>query len=217
MSTTANPAATTATAHDPAAMRDPATVQDPAAVQDSAVAQNPAAVQDSVAVQDPATFQDPAAVQNPATVRNPVPEPVRIRAHHGVTRRLGHWTTERRLDILASKASIMLDLRSPRIEEGDIEIHLDIDHAAVKLLVSEGTVIDHAEVRRIGRYRVSNRPGTDAPSRRVVLLGEMRNAEIRVRRGGVATLSAMCTKEYLADARQARREGRYPTIDDPSR
>jgi len=45
----------------------------------------------------------------------------------------------------------------------------------------------------------------------------MRSAEVRVHRRGVAILSAMCSREYLADALQARREGRYPTIDDPSR
>jgi hypothetical protein len=35
--------------------------------------------------------------------------------------------------------------------------------------------------------------------------------------GGVAILSAMCSREYLSDARQARREGRYPVVDDPGR
>jgi hypothetical protein len=45
----------------------------------------------------------------------------------------------------------------------------------------------------------------------------MRGAEVRVDRGGVAILSAMCSREYLSDAPQARREGRYPVIDDPGR
>ncbi len=151
------------------------------------------------------------------TPQAPAHEPVRIRAHHAVTRKLGHWTTARSLDVRASRANVVLDLRSSRIEPGDIEIQLDIDHATVKLLVTEGTVIDHDEVRRVGRYRVSDRAGTDVPDRRIVLLGEMRNAEVRVRRGGMAILSAMCTREYLADALQARREGRYPVIDDPAR
>jgi hypothetical protein len=145
-------------------------------------------------------------------------EIVRIRAHHGVARKLGHWTTSRRMDVRASRASIMLDLRSPRIEAGDIEILLDIDHVVVKLLVPDGAIIDHAEVSRIGRGRVKDWTGVSAPGgRRIVFLGEMRQAEVRVHRGGIAILSAMCSREYLADALQARREGRYPAIDDPSR
>jgi hypothetical protein len=145
-------------------------------------------------------------------------ETVRIRAHHGVVRRLGHWTTSRRMDVRASRASITVDLRSPRIEPGDIEIRLDIDHAMVKLLVPDGANIDHDEVSRVGRGRVKDRTGVSAPGgRRILLVGEMRHAEVRVHRGGIAILSAMCSREYLTDALQARREGRYPAIDNPSR
>ena len=32
-----------------------------------------------------------------------------------------------------------------------------------------------------------------------------------------AFLSAMCSREYLAGARRVRREGQFPTIDDPAR
>ena len=113
---------------------------------------------------------------------------------------------------------IVLDLRSPQIPAGDIEVSLDIDHALVKLLVPEGAVLEHGDARRIGRCRVKDWTGTEAPEgRRIVLTGELRNAEVRVHRGGVAILSAMCSREYLADALQARRTGAYPTIDDPSR
>ncbi len=45
----------------------------------------------------------------------------------------------------------------------------------------------------------------------------MRHGEVRVYRGGIAILAAMGSREYLADARQARREGRLPTTCDPSR
>jgi hypothetical protein len=66
--------------------------------------------------------------------------------------------------------------------------------------------------------RVKDWTGISAPGgRRIVLLGEMRDAEVRVHRGGIAILSAMCSREYVADALRARREGRYPSIDDPSR
>ncbi len=143
---------------------------------------------------------------------------VPIRAHNTVAKQLGHWTDQRQFDVRASRSTVVLDLRSPQIPAGDIEISLDADHAIVKLLVNDGAVIDHGDVRRIGRGRVKDWTGSAAPEgRRIVLTGELRDAEVRVHRGGIAILSAMCSREYLADARQARREGRFPTIDDPSR
>lgn len=145
-------------------------------------------------------------------------QPVAIRAHGAVTKRLGDWTDHREFDVRASRGTVVMDLRSPQIPAGDIEISLDADHAIVKLLVSDGTVIEHGDVRRVGRGRVKDWTGTAAADgRRIVLTGELRNAEVRVHRGGIAILSAMCSREYLADVRQARREGRFPTIDDPSR
>jgi hypothetical protein len=153
------------------------------------------------------------------TVPESVPaETVPVRAHGTVTRRLGHWTSARHLDVRASRGSVLLDLRSRQIPAGDIRVDLDIDHAVVKLLVPDGAVIDADEVRRVGRGRVKDWTGTPAPDgRRIVLRGEMRRAEVRVYRGGVAILVAMGSREYLADALQARREGRFPTIDDPGR
>jgi len=140
-----------------------------------------------------------------------------IRAHSRVVKHLGHWTCARQFDVRASRGAVVLDLRSPQIA-GDIEVRLDIDHAMVKLLVPDGAVIEDGDTRRIGRCRIKDWTGVSAAGgRRVVLSGEMRNAEVRVHRGGVAILSAMCSREYLADALTARREGRYPTIDDPTR
>jgi len=144
--------------------------------------------------------------------------PVAIRAHGAVVKQLGHWTDHRKFDVRTSRGTIVIDLRSPRIPAGDIEISLDADHAIVKLLVSDGAVVEHGDVRRVGRGRVKDWTGKpSAGGRRIVLTGELRNAEVRVHRGGIAILSAMCSREYLADARQARREGRLPAIDDPSR
>jgi hypothetical protein len=143
---------------------------------------------------------------------------VPVRAHGRVVKLLGHWTRQREFDVRASRGSVVLDLRSPRIADGDIEISLDVDHAVVKLLVPHGAVIDDDNARRIGRCRVKDWTGKCEPfGRRIVLTGELRSAEVRVHRGGIAILSAMGSREYLAEARQARRAGRYPTIDDPSR
>ncbi len=173
------------------------------------------------------TAADPAAQATAAadtaaqatTAADPAAEETaRIRAHYRVVKKLGHWTTARSLDVRASRGSVLLDLRSPRIAAGDIEIQLDIDHAMVKLLVPNGAIVDDGEARRVGRGRVKDWTGTGAPGgRRILLRGELRNAEVRVHRGGIAILSAMCSREYLADARRARREGRLPMIDDPAR
>jgi hypothetical protein len=154
-----------------------------------------------------------------ATVLSDTTEPpVPVRAHGTVVKQLGHWTDRREFDVRASRGTVVLDLRSPQIPAGDIQISLDADHAIVKLLVSYGTLIDDGDVRRIGRGRVKDWTGTAAAGgRRIVLTGELRNAEVRVHRGGIAILSATCSREYLVDALQARREGRFPTIDDPSR
>lgn len=147
-----------------------------------------------------------------------VMETAKIRAHGTVARRLGHWTSASHLDVRASRGSVLVDLRSPQIPDGDIRIDLDVDHAVVKLLVPEGAIVDSDELRRVGRGRVKDWTGAaSADGKRIVLGGELRRAEVRVYRGGLAILTAMCSREYVADALQARREGRLPIIDDPSR
>jgi hypothetical protein len=158
---------------------------------------------------------------------------VRIRAHNQSIRRMGHWTTTRRFDVRASQSSVILELRSPRIEPGDIEINLDIDHSMVKLLVPDGAIVDADELRRVGRCGLVDGSGTPEPTGRVIrVVGEMRRSELRINRGGVAIVSAMLTGEYLADLRSAfrnnhitslkdmqdaYREGRWTTIEDPGR
>jgi len=145
-------------------------------------------------------------------------ETEKIRAHGTVARRLGHWTSARQVDVRASRGAVLIDLRSPQIPASEIRIDLDADHAVVRLLVPEDAIVDAGELRRIGRCRVKDWTGALSPEgRRIVLAGELRSAEVRVYRGGVAIIAAMCSREYIADALQARREGRYPTIDDPSR
>jgi hypothetical protein len=38
-----------------------------------------------------------------------------------------------------------------------------------------------------------------------------------VHRGGIAVLSAMFSREYLADLRRVHKQGGFPTVDDPTR
>jgi hypothetical protein len=141
--------------------------------------------------------------------------PVRITAHHRSTKRLGCWTTSHRFDVRASSSLVVLDLLLARIDPGDIEIRLDIDHAAVKLLVPDGARIDDDDLRWVGRGRVKDWTGTSAPSgRRIHLLGEMRNAEVRVHRGGVAILSLLCSPRHVRDVQLAHKEGRLDYLHD---
>ena len=147
--------------------------------------------------------------QPPAVPSVRTDEPVRIRAHHRTVTELGQWTTLRWFDVAASRGIVVLDLLTSRIEPGDIDIHLDLDHAVVKLLVPDGTHINDDDLRRVGRGRVKDRTGEGAAGgRRVSLRGELRNAEIRVHRGGIAILSLLLHDRSLRTVRQAHREGR---------
>jgi hypothetical protein len=132
-----------------------------------------------------------------------------IRAHNAAVRKTGEWTTSRRFDVRASRGSVELDLLLPRIEAGDIEIALDIDHSVVKLLVPDGANIESDDVRRIGRARVKDWTGTGRPGGRTIrLTGEMRQAEVRVHRGGVAIASMMLSGAGRREVRRAHGEGR---------
>jgi hypothetical protein len=142
---------------------------------------------------------------------------VRIPANHTVTRKLGHWTTEREFEVRAHHGVALLDLRSPHIAEGDLHVHVELDHAVLKLLLPGSDVIDDWDLVRTGRGKVKDAEGPEVGPRRVVLTGRMHASEIRVNRGGIAIISAMLTKEYLQDVRRAHREGGYPTVDDPTR
>jgi hypothetical protein len=136
-------------------------------------------------------------------------ETVQVRAHSRVVKKLGDWTTARRFDVRASRGMVVLDLVLPEIEPGEIEIALDLDHAVHKLLVPSGTAIDDDDLRRVGRGRIKDWTGTASPSgRRIKLVGEMRNGEVRVHRGGVALLSLLASRETRRQLREAHRAGR---------
>lgn len=137
------------------------------------------------------------------------PETVRIRAHNRVVKKLGDWTTARRFDVRASRGLVVLDLLLPEVEAGEIEIALDIDRSTVKLLVPDGAAIDDDDLRRVGRCRIKDWTGTAAPGgRRIRLTGELRKAEVRVHRGGVALLSLLAAPETRRQVREAHRAGR---------
>lgn len=145
-------------------------------------------------------------------------ETVQIQSHYASVKKLGHWTTARRFEVRARRGMAVLDLRSPQIPDGDIEIVVDIDHSMVKLLVAEDAVVDHWDLEWSGRGKVKDSEGRNADGgRRIRITGHVRHGEIRVNRGGIAMLSAMFSREYVDDLRRAHREGTHPTVDDPTR
>ena len=94
---------------------------------------------------------------------------VRIPANYATVKRLGNWTTERQFQVRAHRGSAVLDLRSPQIPAGDIEIEVDIDHAMLKLLVADDAMVDDWDLGRTGRSRsaivaATPRRATPAPN-----------------------------------------------------
>lgn len=172
------------------------------------------------------------STQSSATLPD-VDSAVRIRANKESIRRMGHWTTARRFDVRASASSVTIELRSAHIEPGSIEVNLDVDHSMVKLLVPEGAIVDDSDLRRVGRCGLVDWSGKPERGGRVIrVVGEMRRSELRINRGGVAIVSAMLTREYIADLQNAfwknhitslkdmqdaYREGRWTTVEDPGR
>ena len=141
----------------------------------------------------------------------------RVQADHDITKHLGHWTGANRFEVRARSGAVVLDLRSPAIQ-GDVEVQLDLHRSVVKLLLAEGDQVDHWNLGWTGKGRIKDdqRPSS-ASGRQIRLTGRVNDGEIRVRRGGIAILSAMCSRAFVQDARQARKNGTYPTVDDPTR
>ena len=140
-------------------------------------------------------------------------ETVQIRANKRAVKKFGNWTTARQFDVRAARGIVVLDLLIPELEPGEIEITLDIDHATVKLLVPEGAVVNDDDLRRIGRGRVKDWTGSAIPGGRTInLMGEMRDAEVRVHRGGVAILSLLASRNARRQVREAHRAGRFDRV-----
>jgi hypothetical protein len=132
-----------------------------------------------------------------------------LRANHRSIRKLGAWTTARHFDIRANRGSVVLDLLLPELEPGEITVDLDIDHSTVILLVPDGTNVDDDELRRVGRGRVKDWTGAGSPEGRTLrLTGEMRSAEVRIHRGGIAILRLLLSRSSRTEVRRAHRQGR---------
>ena len=165
---------------------------------------------------------EPTDMNSTTTSQAPTaPAAERLHVDHGVTKRLGRWTSASQFDVRVRFGVLVLDLRSPEIT-GDVEVRLGLHRSTVKLLLAEGDQVDYRDLDWTGRGRVKDdqRPAGPAAGnrqRRVRLSGRAENSEVRVHRGGMAALSAMFSRAFVQDLRQARKNGSYPTVDDPTR
>lgn len=167
---------------------------------------------------------------NDAATTTTTEEVVRIHADHDTFRRLGAWTDASRFEVRARNASVVLDLRAPRLPK-EIDIELRLDRARVKLLLPDETVVEHWDLDWNGRGQVkdgqrpqaqsapdvSAEPTTQSGPIRIHLRGVAQQSEVRVHRAGMAQLTAICSREFFEDARRAHKAGTFPTVDDPTR
>src|SRR5205814_6436819 len=82
-------------------------------------------------------------------------ESERVLVDHGVTKRLGRWTSASQFDVRVRSGVLVLDLRSPEVT-GDVELCLDLHRSTVKLLLAEGDQVDHWGLGWSGRGRVKD-------------------------------------------------------------
>src|SRR5437870_6238279 len=74
------------------------------------------------------------------------PEAERVHVDHGVTKRLGRWTSASQFDVRVRSGVLVLDLRSPEVT-GDVEARLGLHRSTARS--------DHpAEIQRL-----ASRPG----------------------------------------------------------
>ncbi|MEV0268598.1 MAG: hypothetical protein HOV71_23580 [Hamadaea sp.] len=143
-------------------------------------------------------------------------EPVRVEAYSDTVKKLGDWTAANRFEVRGRSGYALLDLRSPRIV-GDVEIRVHASRSTIKLLVPEDAVIDQWDLTFRGRGTVKDWEHTKGTgSRRVRLVGEIENGEVRIVRGGIAILTAMFSREFVDDCVRAHRAGGRPTVHDPA-
>src|SRR6266576_134278 len=94
------------------------------------------------------------------------PAAERLHVDHGVTKRLGRWTSASQFDVRVRSGVLVLDLRSPEVT-GDVEVRLDLHRSTVKLLVAEGDQVDHWGLGWSGRGRVKDDQRSAAPAGRL--------------------------------------------------
>jgi hypothetical protein len=98
-------------------------------------------------------------------------EAERVHVDHGVTKRLGRWTSASQFDVRVRSGVLVLDLRSPEVT-GDVEVRLGLHRSTVKLLLAEDDQVGHWELDWTGRGQVKDDQRPAGPGgRRIRLSG----------------------------------------------
>jgi hypothetical protein len=140
----------------------------------------------------------------------------RLHARRSVLKRLGNWTRAARFEVRSHGGVVVLDLRSPDIPD-DVQVRADLSRCTLTLLVREDAAVDHWDLSWTGRGGVKDHQPLTPPARRSVrLVGHAENSTVSVRRGGIAVLTAICSREFFVDARRAHRTGGQPSVADPA-
>ncbi len=148
----------------------------------------------------------------------------RIHADHTSVKRLGNWTEAARFELRGRSGSIVLDLRSPRLPK-TIDIEVRLDRAMVKLLLPDNAVVEHWDLDWTGRGKVKDAQAqatataeatAEAAADVTCEATAMKPVADRVRLsggaqqrdpgepGGIAQLAALCSREFIEDARCGR-------------
>jgi hypothetical protein len=144
-------------------------------------------------------------------------EPECVEVVDAVTRRLGDWTTAGEFDVQVRTGCAVLDLRGPRIPDGDLAVRLDVRHGVVTLLVPTDAVVDDRHLSWSGRGRMKQMfHRSSDPRRRILLSGQVRHGEVRIKSAGMAQLAVILTREFFDDARRAHRAGGVTMMRDPT-
>src|SRR3954451_18462775 len=108
------------------------------------------------------------------TINEGTPDVVRVHADHAVSKHLGNWTTARIFEVRARRGAAVIDLRSPGIAEGDLDLRVDLDHAMVKLLVPADAIVDQWDVQWTGSGKIKGGEGAGVTGgRRVRIAGRV--------------------------------------------
>ncbi|MFC6704606.1 FAD-dependent monooxygenase [Flexivirga alba] len=117
-------------------------------------------------------------------------------------RRLGSWSTTRRYTVQGDNARIVLDLRDSCRRFTEVTVMVDLAKTALILLVDEGTEVDDA-IHWTGRGKLKDRWGHDtAQSGTVTVSGDARGSEVRIHRGGMATMEDLTSRKRLMELRE---------------
>jgi hypothetical protein len=102
-----------------------------------------------------------------SAVSGPAPAPkdlIRFDCHTGSTRRDGRWVVPRRIEVLVTGGSVMLDFTQAVISQPSVEIDASVNSGSLTLVTKPGILVDADEVAiRSGSVRIRAPRGPEVP------------------------------------------------------